>query len=258
MTEELERQLERVLHATAAGMHPAPPNPDAARALVSRPADIDGRSPRPWLVPIAVAATVLAAVTVPILVVHSNHARTPVGVGASPATTPPASSSLSISSPPSTSSSLSTSSSASTTATRPANCTTAQLSPSVLQSGTAQGTEAVVIGLRNTSATSCWLSGIPNLEGVTAAGTTVALPFTRSADPAYVQQDPVAGPGAVATGAFGAFRASMQLNGCGKAAVSYARLRIQLGGVRIDMPYPAELNASGCFGGLGQAGPDSQ
>jgi hypothetical protein len=128
----------------------------------------------------------------------------------------------------------------------------------VLQSGTAQGTEAVVIGLRNSSAASCWLSGIPTLAGVTASGSTVPLPFTRSADPGYVQQDPVTGPGAVPAGGLGAFRASMQLNGCGKAAVSYSRLAIQLAdGARIEMPYPAELGVSGCFGGLGQAGPAS-
>lgn len=129
----------------------------------------------------------------------------------------------------------------------------------MLQSGTVAGTEVVIIGLRNTSAASCWLSGIPILDGVTAAGSTVQLPFIRSADPAYVQQSPVTGPGAVPAGALGAFRASMQLNACDKRAASYTRLAIQLGdGIRIEMPYPAELSVSGCFGGLGQAGPASQ
>ncbi|HEU5269393.1 MAG TPA: hypothetical protein VFU36_05660 [Jatrophihabitans sp.] len=94
---------------------------------------------------------------------------------------------------------------------------------------------------------------------MTTTGSTVRLPFTRSADPAYVQQDPVAGPGAVPAGALGAFRTSLQLNGCSKPATGYTRLAIQLGdGVRIDMPYPAGFSASGYFGGLGQAGPDSQ
>lgn len=254
MTEELEHQLERVLQATAAKIRPAAPDPDAARALADRPVAADGHRPRQWLLPVAAAAAVLAAVTVPILVVHSNQTHTPVGSGGnnSPATTPPPSSSPSAS----TSSSSSPTSSA---AGRPANCTAAQLSPSVLQSGTAQGTEAVVIGLRNTSTASCWLSGIPTLQGVTAGGTAVTLPFTRSADPAYVQQDPVTGPGAVPAGALGAFRASMQVNGCAKSAAGYTRLAIQLGdGVRIEMPYPAELSVSGCFGGLGQTGPASQ
>jgi Protein of unknown function (DUF4232) len=251
MTEELEHQLERVLQATAAKIRPVPPDPDAARALAARPAEGEGHSPRRWLAPVAAAAAVLAVVTVPILVVHSNQTHTAAGSGgsSSPATTRPAS----------TSPSLSTSNPASSAAGRPANCTAAQLRPSVLQSGTAQGTEVVVIGLRNTSAASCWLSGIPTLEGVTATGSTVRLPFTRSADPAYVQQDPVAGPGAVPAGALGAFRASMQLNGCAKAAASYTRLAIQLGdGARIDMPYPADLSVTGCFGGLGQAGPAAQ
>ena len=251
MTEELEHQLERVLQATAAKIQPAPPDPEAARALAGRPAAADGHSPRRWLAPVAAAAAVLAAVTVPILVVHSNQTHAPAGSGgtSSPATTQP----------PSTSPSSSTSNPASSAAGRPANCTAAQLRPSVLQSGTVAGTEVVIIGLRNTSAASCWLSGIPILDGVTAAGSTVQLPFIRSADPAYVQQSPVTGPGAVPAGALGAFRASMQLNACDKRAASYTRLAIQLGdGIRIEMPYPAELSVSGCFGGLGQAGPASQ
>ena len=245
MTQEVEQQLERVLQATAANIQPTPPDPDAVRALAGRPTGRDGS--RRWLAPVAVAAAVLVAVTVPILVVHRNQAHAPAGSGgnSSPATTQPAPSSSTSPTPSETG--------------RPANCTAAQLRPSVLQSGTAQGTEQVVIGLRNISAASCWLSGVPTLQGVTAAGSTVTLAFTRSADPAYVRQSPVAGPGAVSAGALGAFRASMQLNFCDRAAASYARLAIQLAdGARIEMPYPAELSVSGCFGDLGQAGPASQ
>jgi len=165
---------------------------------------------------------------------------TPSSAGSPLASTPP----VSVSAAPSAVSSA-----------RPPDCQADQLSPSA-SGGPVAGAEQIVFLLRNTGASSCWLSGFPTLYGVTASGATTLLPFLQS-DKSMIVEDTL-GPGVVLPGGLGAFRAVLQLNDCVATRFSYHELRIRLSGDQvIHMPYPDEMALSGCAGGISQVGPYS-
>lgn len=141
----------------------------------------------------------------------------------------------------------------------PAACRADALTMSMDKSrtGPTNGTENVVLLLRNRSGSACWLGAVPTLSGVTAAGGVVRLGFHPSADPAYANPSPASGPGVLRPGRYGAVHVTLFLKpACTSKGAEYSKLRLQLGGSSTaDMSYPSEMSLSGCLGDIAEAGP---
>jgi len=128
-------------------------------------------------------------------------------------------------------------------ATRAATCTAGQLEGSVGENGPANGTENIVILLRNISAAGCWLGGVLPLSASQANDVVRQLLFHGSTDPAVARQPATTGPGLLKPGHYGAFIVTVCLAARTKCEASHLQLvtlRIQLPGNQIiSMPYPA-------------------
>lgn len=136
----------------------------------------------------------------------------------------------------------------------PPSCTASELRPSATGGG-AGGTEYVVLRVLNTGSRVCWLAGFPDLAGVDASGRATRLAFTRSSDPAQVTP-PVYEPGPLVPGQDGAVSLSLADHDCSLPTPSYRELRITLGsGTTLTMPFPPELQVTGCYGMEGPVGP---
>jgi hypothetical protein len=126
--------------------------------------------------------------------------------------------------------------------TRAAACTAGQLEGSVGEDGPANGTENIVILLRNISAAGCWLGGVLPLSASRASGVVRELPFHASSDPAVARQPAATGPGLVKPGRYGAFMVTVCLAAgtkCEAPPLHFVTLRIQLARDQIiSMPYP--------------------
>jgi hypothetical protein len=142
-----------------------------------------------------------------------------------------------------------------------AACTATSISAAVGEKGPANGTENVIVLLRNTGARACWLGGLLTLDGVTTNGNPAThLQFHASADPADANPGPVTGPGLVQPNAYGALLVSFCINQppgkCPAPVEAYAKLRIELGTSAVDIPYP-DVFRIGAFGNEGPVGPVS-
>ena len=126
--------------------------------------------------------------------------------------------------------------------TRAAACTAGQLKGSVGENGPTNGTENIVILLRNISAAGCWLGGVLPLSASQANGVVRELPFHGSANPAVARQPATTGPGLVKPGRYGAFMVTVCLAAgtkCEAPPLHFVTLRIQLARDQIiSMPYP--------------------
>jgi hypothetical protein len=234
MTRDPEDVVRSALADAAASVTSEPPDPATLRNGI---APQRGRVPlrRVWLPALATAAAVAVVSTATVLVLHGNGSSGH-GAGAPPPTT----------------------GSAGRPSTGPAACTGSDLAPTIdpSRTGPANGTENVIILLRNTGAQPCRLAGLVTLRGVMSNGSTVGLGFHSSLDPGYADPAPATGPGTVAPGALGALHLTLQLNDCATPVVHYARLQIRFAsGSSVAMSFPAQLALSGCYGFVAQPGP---
>ena len=130
-------------------------------------------------------------------------------------------------------------------AARRARCKAGQLTASVGQHGPANGTENVVIVLRNTSTTVCLLDGLLPLTATNEKGDIHRLGFHASSDPAVAAAPPNAsGSSALRPGQYAAFILTECLTAGTKCATSpshYVTLHVRVADGLVDMPYPHAL-----------------
>jgi hypothetical protein len=126
--------------------------------------------------------------------------------------------------------------------TRAVACTAGQLEGSVGENGPANGTENIVILLRNIGTAGCRLGGVLPLSASQGNGAVRELPFHASSDPAVARQAATTGSGLVRPGRYGAFMVTMCLAAgtkCRASPLQLVTLRIQPAQDQIiSMPYP--------------------
>jgi Protein of unknown function (DUF4232) len=123
-------------------------------------------------------------------------------------------------------------------------CEARQLTASLGQHGPANGSENVVIVLRNTSATACRLGGLLPLSATDDRGVTRDLHFEMSSDPAVAAAPRNSDPGPLLPKRYGAFIVTECLTAGTKCAATlphYVSLHIRVDGALVDMPYPDPL-----------------
>ncbi len=190
------------------------------------------RYPR-LLAPVAVAAAVaVIAAGVGIAVIVS---RSPGGAPVAGSTVSAAPTGATSASPPATAPSSS--------AARPADCVGTQMTVTIVAAGPVHDVENVVVVLRNTSQSPCWLGGLPLVSGELADGSTRSLPFNASTDPGFADPGPVQGPGVVPAGGWGGLH--LTFNTRCTPTQHYTKLLIPLGGILAEIPYPKEFTL-GC------------